>query len=182
LPGDDQPRVHSHDTCWLDGSSVNEVKADASESQAAYSRIATVVKEVFLPQGYPDSVHSDYTAYQIWDTIQVSLNSRRTRAKQKGIARKLAITRIDNACPAKPINFTFVNFSLSSRNMLWNTRCCFTLQAFASTIMGTLTTHSIMRGIGVGESNATPLAAAITWILKNGTGMVGSILFAWWNG
>lgn len=56
------------------------------------------------------------------------------------------------------------------------------LQAFASTIMGTLTTHSIMQGIGVGESTATPLAAAITWTLKNGTGMIGSIMFAWWNG
>jgi hypothetical protein len=39
-----------------------------------------------------------------------------------------------------------------------------------------------MKGIGVGESSATPLAAAITWILKNGTGMIGSIMFAWWNG
>jgi len=48
--------------------------------------------------------------------------------------------------------------------------------------MNTLATHSIMIGIGVGESNATPLAAAITWILKNGAGMVGSIMFAWWNG
>lgn len=56
------------------------------------------------------------------------------------------------------------------------------LQAFASTITGTLTTHSIMKGIGVGESNATPLAAAITWILKSGTGMIGCIMFAWWNG
>ncbi|XP_011862341.1 PREDICTED: RUS1 family protein C16orf58 homolog isoform X2 [Vollenhovia emeryi] len=39
-----------------------------------------------------------------------------------------------------------------------------------------------MKGIGVGESSATPLAAAITWILKSGTGMIGSIMFAWWNG
>ncbi|XP_017882483.1 RUS1 family protein C16orf58 homolog isoform X2 [Ceratina calcarata] len=48
--------------------------------------------------------------------------------------------------------------------------------------MGTLTTHSIMQGVGVGEAAATPLAAAITWILKDGTGMVGRIVFAWWNG
>lgn len=56
------------------------------------------------------------------------------------------------------------------------------MKAFASTINGTLTTHSIMRGVGVGESTATPLAAAITWILKDGTGMVGRIMFAWWQG
>lgn len=56
------------------------------------------------------------------------------------------------------------------------------LQAFASTIMGTLTTHSIMQGVGVGESTATPLAAAITWILKDGTGMIGRIALTWWKG
>ncbi|KAL6258070.1 hypothetical protein P5V15_009987 [Pogonomyrmex californicus] len=107
-----------------DGFSANETKLGSAESQAFHSRIASILKQIFLPQGYPDSVHPDYTAYQIWDTVQ----------------------------------------------------------AFASTITGTLTTHSIMKGIGVGESNATPLAAAITWILKSGTGMIGSIMFAWWNG
>ncbi|KAK0174933.1 hypothetical protein PV327_010637 [Microctonus hyperodae] len=80
------------------------------------------LKEVFLPKGFPHSVHRDYIAYQIWDT------------------------------------------------------------AFASTILGTLTTHSILQGVGVGESTATPLAAAISWILKDGTGLIGRILFAWWNG
>ncbi|XP_029168227.1 LOW QUALITY PROTEIN: RUS1 family protein C16orf58 [Nylanderia fulva] len=107
-----------------DGSGVNEMRFDSTETQPIYSRMVSIVKEIFLPQGYPDSVHSDYTAYQIWDTVQAS----------------------------------------------------------ASTIMNTLATHSIMIGIGVGESNATPLAAAITWILKSGAGMVGSITFAWWNG
>ncbi|KAK0094054.1 hypothetical protein PV326_011940 [Microctonus aethiopoides] len=82
------------------------------------------LKEVFLPRGFPHSVHRDYIAYQIWDTVQ----------------------------------------------------------AFASTILGTLTTHSILQGVGVGESTATPLAAAISWILKDGTGLIGRILFAWWNG
>lgn len=48
--------------------------------------------------------------------------------------------------------------------------------------MGNLTTHSIMQGVGVGEASATALAAAITWILKDGTGMIGRIVFAWWNG
>lgn len=56
------------------------------------------------------------------------------------------------------------------------------MKAFASTINGNLTTHSIMRGVGVGESTATPIAAAITWILKDGTGMIGRIMFAWWQG
>jgi hypothetical protein len=27
--------------------------------------------EIFLPQGYPDSVSPDYLNYQLWDTLQV---------------------------------------------------------------------------------------------------------------
>jgi hypothetical protein len=39
-----------------------------------------------------------------------------------------------------------------------------------------------MKGVGVGDSAATPFAAASTWILKDGTGMVGRIAFAWFEG
>ncbi|GFG32142.1 hypothetical protein Cfor_06901 [Coptotermes formosanus] len=39
-----------------------------------------------------------------------------------------------------------------------------------------------MRGVGVGDTAATPFAAAVTWILKDGTGMVGRITFAWIEG
>ncbi|KAJ4439571.1 hypothetical protein ANN_07698 [Periplaneta americana] len=81
-------------------------------------------RQVFLPQGYPDSVSDDYYRYQLWDT----------------------------------------------------------LQAFCSTITGTLTTQAIMKGVGVGDKAATPFAAAITWILKDGTGMAGRIIFAWIEG
>lgn len=106
-------------------SAIIKVEPTAATSSTIYRTwTVTFLKEVFLPQGFPESVHADYVPYQIWDTIQ----------------------------------------------------------AFASTIMGTLTTHSIMQGVGVGESSATALAAAITWILKDGTGMIGRIVFAWWNG
>ncbi|KAK2581179.1 hypothetical protein KPH14_007983 [Odynerus spinipes] len=107
-----------------DHPSVINLQTGSSNKKSFISGIVSIIKDVFLPRGFPDSVHPDYIPYQIWDT----------------------------------------------------------LQAFASTIMGTLTTHSIMQGVGVGESTATPLAAAITWILKDGTGMVGRIIFAWWNG
>jgi hypothetical protein len=55
-------------------------------------------------------------------------------------------------------------------------------QAFCSTITGTLTTQAVMKGVGVGDTAATPFAAAITWILKDGTGMIGRIAFAWFEG
>ncbi|XP_067141144.1 RUS family member 1 [Centruroides vittatus] len=56
------------------------------------------------------------------------------------------------------------------------------IQAFASSITGTLSTHAVLKGVGVGDETATPMAATITWLLKYGTGMVGRILFAWMNG
>lgn len=47
---------------------------------------------------------------------------------------------------------------------------------------GTLTTQAILKSVGVGDSSTTALSAAITWILKDGTGMVGRIMFAWKEG
>lgn len=29
-----------------------------------------ILKNLFLPKGYPDSVSDDYMNYQIWDTVQ----------------------------------------------------------------------------------------------------------------
>ena len=57
-----------------------------------------------------------------------------------------------------------------------------TLQAFASTITGCLATHSVLKGIGVGDQESTALSATITWILKDGAGHFGRILFAYWKG
>ncbi|XP_053219535.1 RUS family member 1 isoform X5 [Podarcis raffonei] len=83
-----------------------------------------LAKLVFLPQGYPESVSSDYLAYQIWDTVQ----------------------------------------------------------AFASSITGTLATQAVLKGVGVGDEASTVTAATVTWILKDGTGMLGRIVFAWSKG
>lgn len=85
---------------------------------------ARLFQEIFLPQGFPDSVSEDYARYQVWDTIQ----------------------------------------------------------AFCSTISGTLTTHAILKGVGVGSDYVNPLSATVTWVLKDGTGHLGRILFAWWKG
>ncbi|XP_077995732.1 RUS family member 1-like [Glandiceps talaboti] len=60
---------------------------------------------------------------------------------------------------------------------LWDT-----VQAFCSYLTGTLATQAMLKGVGVGDETATPVAATITWILKDGTGMVGRILFAWMQG
>ena len=79
---------------------------------------------MFLPEGYPDSVSSDYLEYQAWDTVQ----------------------------------------------------------AFSSSISGSLATAAVLGGLGVGDAEATPLAATMTWIMKDGAGMVGRIVFAAYSG
>lgn len=55
-------------------------------------------------------------------------------------------------------------------------------QAFASSLSGSLSTRAVLEGVGVGSSNSTPLAATLMWLIKDGTGMVGRILFAWCYG
>ncbi|XP_029462688.1 RUS1 family protein C16orf58 homolog isoform X2 [Rhinatrema bivittatum] len=40
----------------------------------------------------------------------------------------------------------------------------------------------MLRGVGVGDNTATVTAATVTWIMKDGTGMLGRILFAWIKG
>uniref|UniRef100_A0A2A4JR68 DUF647 domain-containing protein n=1 Tax=Heliothis virescens TaxID=7102 RepID=A0A2A4JR68_HELVI len=57
-----------------------------------------------------------------------------------------------------------------------------TAQAFCSTITGTLATQEVLRGVGVGDTSATPLAATITWVLKDGCGHLGRIFFAYSHG
>lgn len=37
-------------------------------------------------------------------------------------------------------------------------------------------------GLGVGDAQSTPLSATYTWILKEGAGHFGRILFAYWKG
>ncbi|XP_061567652.1 RUS1 family protein C16orf58 homolog [Cololabis saira] len=57
-----------------------------------------------------------------------------------------------------------------------------TMQAFASSLSGTLATQASLKGVGVGNQEATVAAATVTWLLRDGTGMLGRILFAWRKG
>jgi hypothetical protein len=77
-------------------------------------------RALFLPEGYPQSVSSDYTQYQICDSIQ----------------------------------------------------------ALCSSVTGTLSTRAILKGVGVGEAEATALGGLLQWVLRDGVGMVGRIAFA----
>ncbi|XP_005405383.1 PREDICTED: RUS1 family protein C16orf58 homolog [Chinchilla lanigera] len=56
------------------------------------------------------------------------------------------------------------------------------VQAFASSLSGALATHAVMLGLGVGNAEASLAAATATWLVKDSTGMLGRIVFAWWKG
>ncbi|OTF72601.1 hypothetical protein BLA29_003798, partial [Euroglyphus maynei] len=57
-------------------------------------------------------------------------------------------------------------------------QCWDSVQAFCSSIMNNLATQAVFKGVGVGDASATVLAATITWILKDGTSIIGSLIFA----
>ncbi|KAN0036518.1 hypothetical protein ACTFIV_001816 [Dictyostelium citrinum] len=94
------------------------------ESIEKNSGFYNVLCDLFLPNGYPDSVTTDYFGYQFWDSIQ----------------------------------------------------------ALCSTITGTLATRAILKGYGVGDSSATVASATTQWLIRDGTGMIGRIVFAWRKG
>ena len=54
-----------------------------------------------------------------------------------------------------------------------------TLQAACSYLRNILTTSAILRGAGVGAGAASPMAAAIAWVLRDGVGMFGSLVFSY---
>ncbi|KAF6271296.1 hypothetical protein mRhiFer1_001718 [Rhinolophus ferrumequinum] len=56
------------------------------------------------------------------------------------------------------------------------------VQAFASSLSGSLATHAVLLGIGVGDAQASVSAATATWLVKDSMGMLGRIVFAWWKG
>ena len=54
------------------------------------------------------------------------------------------------------------------------------LQGLCSYLRSVLTTQSILIGAGVGSTNKTALAATLVWIMKDGMGMLASLLFAYY--
>lgn len=54
-----------------------------------------------------------------------------------------------------------------------------TLQATSSYLRGTLCTHAVLSGLGVGEAGASATSAVLSWILRDGVGMVGGLIFTY---
>ncbi|EGD73838.1 hypothetical protein PTSG_05532 [Salpingoeca rosetta] len=56
-----------------------------------------------------------------------------------------------------------------------------TAQAFSSSVMGTISTYAVLKGVGVGDAQATVAAATYTNLLRDATGMLAGIWFAWYS-
>jgi len=87
---------------------------------ARLAKVWAIFSAMFLPEGYPMSVSSDYTEYQMYDT----------------------------------------------------------LQALCSSVTGTLSTTAVLKGVGVGNAEATAASATMRWLIRDGTGMIGRVMFA----
>nr|XP_027095383.1 protein root UVB sensitive 3-like [Coffea arabica] len=94
------------------------------KSSSPFKQITSRILEAFLPEGFPDSVTSDYVPFQVWDSLQ-------------GLS-------------------TYVRTMLS--------------------------TQALLSAIGVGEKSATVIGATFQWFLRDLTGMLGGILFTFYQG
>ncbi|XP_071588903.1 RUS family member 1 isoform X2 [Heliangelus exortis] len=56
------------------------------------------------------------------------------------------------------------------------------VQALCSTLLGALSTRALLEAVGVGDSTATATGATLTWVLRDGVGMVTRITFTWLQG
>ena len=56
----------------LNDGHLHRTAATPSSSSAS---IMGVARQVFLPEGFPESVSSDYFEYQLWDTLQAFASS-----------------------------------------------------------------------------------------------------------
>ncbi|KAJ3397645.1 hypothetical protein HDU92_005387 [Lobulomyces angularis] len=97
----------------------------------------------------------------------------------------------DKLCVAEPLNQSFSikkvlfdiflpnDFPASVTKDYINYQVFDTLQAICSTITGILANQASLAAIGVGDSTSTTTAAMLTWIFKEGSGMVGKLIFAY---
>jgi hypothetical protein len=51
-------------------------------------------------------------------------------------------------------------------------------QHFSNAIVGTMSMQSLLIGIGISQTAAIPIAATLQWVLKDGLGQLGAILFS----
>ncbi|XP_058716856.1 RUS family member 1 [Poecile atricapillus] len=61
-------------------------------------------------------------------------------------------------------------------------QCWDSLQALCSSLAGSLSTRAVLEAVGVGDGAATVTGAALTWLLRDGVGIITRIVFVWLQG
>ena len=93
------------------------------------------------------------------------------RAKRHGLARAAELKSIFFPWIPDSVRAEYLQFQLYD-----------TVQAACSYLRNVLTTSALLKAAGVGEGTASPMAAALTWVLRDGFGMFGSLLFSYYAG
>jgi hypothetical protein len=112
--------LETHASCARSGEW--QVRGNEIARSLSSSPPSSLLAQLFLPEGYPESVRAGYARYQIWDLIQ----------------------------------------------------------GLSTYLRGALVMKELLRGLGVGDAKASAAAGAVGWIIRDGAGMVGSLVFSWW--
>ena len=75
--------------------------------------------------------------------------------------------------------FMPINYPFSVRQEYLSYQFWDSLQAFCSYIRNVLTSKAILVAVGVGNAEASALSASLSWIIKDGIGILGSLFFAY---
>ena len=76
--------------------------------------------------------------------------------------------------------FLPVGFPNTTKNSYIEYQMWDSLQALSSYLRGVLTTRALLTGAGVGNANANALSVTLSWCIKDGFGIIGSLIFAYW--
>ncbi|KAM8845222.1 RUS family member 1 [Spinachia spinachia] len=117
-----------------------------------------------------------YGSAESWKYVAKDATIERTRDGREGVSRGHSLFGVFK-CVFLPQGYPESVSDDYLQYQFWDT-----VQAFSSSLSGTLATQASLRGVGVGNQEATVAAATVTWLLRDGTGMLGRILFAWQKG
>jgi hypothetical protein len=100
---------------------ISRRRSSASFSKSLIESPLRVVRQLFLPLGYPHSVDPTYLPYQMYDG----------------------------------------------------------LQGLCSYWRGVVSTKAVFQAAGVGDAKATAMSAALNWAIRDGTGMIGGLVYSY---
>jgi hypothetical protein len=108
---------------------------------------------------------------------EIGDNYQRRHYDHDGLKQPAAAAAAGSGATARFLSSLFlpVGFPSSVREEYLEYQFWDTVQALSSYLRGIFSTRAVLASAGVGDESASPLAAAVTWVLRDGLGMVGSL-------